>query len=60
MDLPTKVVSVTGAGGQIGYVLCSLIADGRLLGKGYRVFLKLIEVAAVVPSLEGAINEIED
>jgi malate dehydrogenase len=59
-QLPTKIVSITGAGGQIGYVLCSLIADGRLLGPKYRVFLKMIEIAAVVPSLEGAINEIED
>lgn len=59
-ELPTKIVSVTGAGGQIGYVLCSLIADGRLLGPNYKVFLKMIEVPAVVPSLEGAIDEIED
>lgn len=59
-DLPTKVVSITGAGGQIGYVLTNLIADGLLLGPKFKVFLKLIEIEAVVPSLEGSILEIED
>ena len=54
------VVSITGAGGQIGSVLSFLAADGRLLGPGYRVFLKLIEVEACVPALEGLIDEIED
>lgn len=59
-NLPTKVVSLTGAGGQIGYVLTNLIANGHLLGPKYKVFLKLIEIEPVVPSLEGAILEIED
>lgn len=59
-NLPTLIVSVTGAGGQIGYVLTSLIADGRLLGPNYRVFLKMIEIPPVVPSLEGLICEIQD
>lgn len=59
-NLKTLNVSVTGAGGQIGYVLTSLIADGRLLGPNYRVFLKMIEIPQVVPSLEGLICEIQD
>ena len=59
-NLETKIVSITGAGGQIGYILTNLIADGRLLGPKYRIFLKMIEVEAMVPSLEGAILELED
>ena len=37
-----------------------MIANGHLLGPKYKVFLKLIEIEPVVPSLEGAILEIED
>jgi malate dehydrogenase len=59
-DLPLKIVSITGAGGAIGYDLCFLVASGRLLGPGYRVHIKMIEIAPVVPSLEGLICEIED
>lgn len=59
-DLPVKIVSITGAGGMIGYDLCFLAASGRLLGPGYRVHIKMIEIPPVVPSLEGLICEIED
>lgn len=59
-DLPVKIVSITGAGGAIGYDLCFLVASGRLLGPGYRVHIKMIEIPPVVPSLEGLICEIED
>ena len=55
-----KTISITGAGGNIGYILSSLIADGRLLGPAQRVFLKMIELPDRVKLLEGIIAEIED
>ena len=47
MSAPTPVtVTVTGAGGQIGYALLFRIASGAMLGPGTPVRLRLLEIPA--------------
>ncbi|MGO4301340.1 malate dehydrogenase [Leifsonia sp. RAF41] len=58
---PTPVtVTVTGAGGQIGYALLFRIASGQLLGRDTPVRLRLLEIPAGVRSAEGTALELED
>ncbi len=53
-------VAVTGAAGQIGYALLFRIASGHLLGPDQPVSLRLLEVEAVLPALQGVVMELED
>ncbi len=53
-------VTVTGAGGQIGYALLFRIAAGGMLGPHRPVRLRLLEIAQGVRSAEGAALELQD
>ncbi|MET0480317.1 MAG: malate dehydrogenase [Mycetocola sp.] len=53
-------VTVTGAGGQIGYALLFRIASGQLLGPDTRVRLNLLEIPAGLAGAEGAALELQD
>ena len=58
MDATT--VTVTGAGGQIGYALLFRIAAGDMLGAGRPVRLRLLEIPQGLKSAEGAALELQD
>ena len=58
MDATT--VTVTGAGGQIGYALLFRIASGALLGDDHPVRLRLLEIPQGLKSAEGAALELQD
>ena len=58
-DSPVTV-AVTGAAGQIGYALLFRIASGQALGPDTRVSLRLLELPAALPALEGVRMELED
>jgi malate dehydrogenase len=61
MATPTPVhVTVTGAAGQIGYQLLFRIASGQLLGPNTPVVLRLLEIEAALPALEGVVMELDD
>jgi malate dehydrogenase len=53
-------VAVTGAAGQIGYSLIFRIASGGMFGPKQPVILHLIEIEAVLPSLNGVVMELDD
>nr|WP_308468978.1 malate dehydrogenase [Glaciibacter superstes] len=53
-------VTVTGAGGQIGYALLFRIASGQLLGPNTPVALKLLEIPQGIASANGTALELED
>ena len=53
-------VTVTGAGGQIGYALLFRIASGQLLGADRPVRLRLLEIPQGLKSAEGAALELQD
>ena len=57
---PPVTVTITGAGGQIGYALLFRIAAGEMLGPDSRVRLKLLEIPQGVRSAEGAALELQD
>ena len=59
MKTPIKV-SVTGAGGQIGYALIFRIASGGLFGPDQPVSLGLLEITPALPSLNGTMMELDD
>ena len=60
-DSPDRVsVAVTGAAGQIGYALLFRIASGQMFGPGTRVELRLLELEAALPALDGVVMELED
>jgi len=59
--MPSPVhVTVTGAGGQIGYQLIFRIASGQLLGPDTPVVLRLLEIEPAMKALEGTIMELVD
>lgn len=58
MDATT--VTVTGAGGQIGYALLFRIAAGDMLGPDRPVRLRLLEIPEGLKSAEGAALELQD
>ncbi|EPD85704.1 malate dehydrogenase [Microbacterium sp. oral taxon 186 str. F0373] len=58
MDATT--VTVTGAGGQIGYALLFTIAAGAMLGPDHPVRLRLLEIPQGLKSAEGAALELQD
>jgi malate dehydrogenase len=53
-------VTVTGAGGQIGYALLFRIASGQLLGRDVPVRLRLLEIPQGLRAAEGTALELED
>ena len=53
-------VTLTGAGGQIGYALLFRIASGGMLGPDTPVRLNLLEIPQGVPAAEGAALELQD
>ena len=55
-----KIVTVTGAAGQIGYALLFRIASGQLLGPDQPVHLKLLEIPQAVKAAEGTAMELDD
>jgi malate dehydrogenase len=55
-----KVVTVTGAAGQIGYALLFRIASGQMLGPDQPVHLKLLEIPDAVKAAEGTAMELVD
>src|SRR5918993_399465 len=55
-----KVVTVTGAAGQIGYALLFRIASGQMLGPDTPVHLKLLEIPDAVKAAEGTALELFD
>nr|CAC80842.1 cytosolic malate dehydrogenase [Galdieria sulphuraria] len=58
-DRPINVC-VTGAAGQIAYSLLPLIAGGKVFGPQQQVSLRLLEIEAALPSLQGVVMELED
>ncbi|HWM16596.1 MAG TPA: malate dehydrogenase, partial [Microbacterium sp.] len=57
---PVTTVTITGAGGQIGYALLFRIAAGAMLGPDRPVRLKLLEIPQGLRSAEGAALELQD
>jgi malate dehydrogenase len=55
-----KVVTVTGAAGQIGYALLFRIASGQMLGADQPVRLRLLEIPDAVKAAEGTAMELVD
>lgn len=53
-------VTLTGAGGQIGYALLFRIASGQLLGPDVPVTLKMLEIPAGMAAAEGTALELQD
>ncbi len=58
-DTPVTV-AVTGAAGQIGYALLFRLASGAAFGSDTPVRLRLLELEAALPALEGVRMELED
>ncbi|PRB02688.1 malate dehydrogenase [Microbacterium sp. MYb64] len=56
----TTTVTLTGAGGQIGYALLFRIAAGDMLGPDEKVRLRLLEIPAGIAAAEGAALELQD
>lgn len=59
MTSPVRV-AVTGAAGQIGYALVFRIASGQMFGPDRPVELRLLEISAALPALEGVAMELDD
>jgi malate dehydrogenase len=59
VDSPVTV-AVTGAAGQIGYALLFRIASGQAFGSDTPVRLRLLELEAALPALEGVRMELDD
>lgn len=60
MTQPATTVTITGAGGQIGYALLFRIAAGDLLGPDRPVRLRLLEIPQGLKPAEGAALELQD
>ena len=56
----STTVTITGAGGQIGYALLFRIAAGDLLGSDRPVRLRLLEIPQGMKAAEGAALELQD
>src|SRR3954453_23989056 len=55
-----KIVTVTGAAGQIGYALLFRIASGQMLGADQPVHLRLLEIPDAVKAAEGTAMGLDD
>jgi len=53
-------ITITGAGGQIGYALLFRIAAGDMLGADEHVKLRLLEIPQGLKAAEGAALELQD
>ena len=53
-------VAVTGAAGQIGYILLFRIASGQMLGADQPVILQMLEITPALDALRGVAMELED
>lgn len=60
MSTQPVTVTVTGAGGQIGYALLFRIASGQLLGPDTPVNLRLLEIPQGLAAAEGTALELQD
>lgn len=60
MSTSPVTVTITGAGGQIGYALLFRIASGQLLGPDVPVRLRLLEIPAGRSAAEGTALELQD
>ena len=58
-DSPVTV-AVTGAAGQIGYSLLFRLASGQAFGPDTPISLRLLELEAALPALDGVRMELED
>lgn len=56
----TVQVAVTGAAGNVGGALLFRLASGEVFGPSVRVVLRLLEVPAALPALEGVAMELLD
>ena len=54
------VVTITGAAGQINYALLFRVASGAMFGPHTDVELRLLELEAAMPALEGVAMELDD
>ena len=57
MAKPPVHVTVTGAGGQIGYSILFRIASGQLLGEDQPIVLRLLEIEPAMKVLEGVVMD---
>ncbi|TWS21002.1 malate dehydrogenase, partial [Tsukamurella conjunctivitidis] len=55
-----RIVTVTGAAGNIGYALLFRIASGQLFGPDVPVKLNLLEIPQAVHAAEGTAMELDD
>jgi len=60
MSAAPVTITITGAGGQIGYALLFRIASGAMLGPETPVRLNLLEIPQGLRSAEGAALELQD
>jgi malate dehydrogenase len=60
MSAKPVTITVTGAGGQIGYALLFRIAAGEMLGPDTPVRLHLLEIPQGLRAAEGAVLELHD
>lgn len=60
MSTSPVTVTITGAGGQIGYALLFRIASGQLLGADVPVRVRLLEIPAGRLAAEGTALELQD
>ncbi|MDQ3345533.1 MAG: malate dehydrogenase [Chloroflexota bacterium] len=60
MPASPVTVAITGAAGQIGYALLFRIAAGQMFGPDTPVRLRLLELEAALPALEGVRMELAD
>ena len=56
----SKIVTVTGAAGAIGYASLFRIASGQLLGPDEKIRLRLLEIEPALKAAEGTAMELED
>jgi len=59
-EQPPKRILVTGAAGNIGYILNFMIAQGRMLGPKQPVILHLFEIPPAEGALKGVVMELND
>lgn len=55
-----RIVTVTGAAGNIGYALLFRIASGAVFGKDVPVKLNLLEITPALKAAEGTAMELDD
>ena len=53
-------VTITGAAGQIGYILSYMIASGHMFGPSQQVILQLLELPVALKGLKGLELELQD